>query len=50
MISFKEANEIRLQATREAPIDSTFVLRMRGSHAVYGDFKAELEIGVGGVI
>ena len=50
LISFKEGNEIRLQATREAPIDSSFVLRMRGSHAVYGDFKAELEIGVGGII
>ena len=49
-ISFKAGNEIRLLASRQAPIGSTFVLRMSGNHAIYGNFKAELDVGVGGII
>ena len=50
MVSFKEGNEIRLIATRQALIGSSFVLRMSGNHAVYGNFKAELTVSIGGIL
>lgn len=50
VISYKEGNEIRLQASRQAPICSVFLLRMSGSHTTYGNFKAELEINIGGIL
>ena len=50
IISFKGGNEARLQASRQAPVDSSFILRMGGFHDAYGDFKAELVVAVGGII
>ena len=49
-ISFKEGNEIRLQASRQAPIGSMFALVMSGSHIIYGNFEAMLEISAGGIL
>jgi hypothetical protein len=49
-IVHQEGNEIRLKACSGVPIGSSFILRMSGSDAVHGDFKAELEVGIGGVL
>ena len=49
-VLFKQGNEVRVVASRDAPVDSSFVLRMSGQHGVYGRFKAELEVSVGGVL
>ena len=49
-ILFKEGSEIRLRATPSAPVGGSFILRMTASDAVYGNFGAELEINVGGIL
>ena len=49
-ISYRQGNEVRIAASRDAPVDSSFILRMSGLHSVYGSFSAELEVSVGGVL
>ena len=49
-IASQEGNTIKLKASPLANIGSSFILRMSINDAAYGNFKAELEVAIGGIL
>ena len=50
IVQSQESNVIRLKASPSAIIGSNFILRMDTSDSVYGNFKAEIEVAIGGIL
>jgi hypothetical protein len=46
----QDGNAVKIKASPLANIGSSFILRMSINNAVYGNFKAELEVAIGGIL